>query len=650
MFTSPFDTSQNLGIDPDADIIFVADFFIEDYAGGAEMTTEALIQSATDLKVQKLHSNHVAINHLKAGMDKHWIFGNIAGLKPDLIATIIGNLSYSILEYDYKFCQYRSIEKHEHETGSPCDCSEQLHGKMISAFFHGSKSIWWMSEEQEKRYLDRFPFLADNARCVLSSVFGESFFSMVGALAEVARRDNPERKGWIVLGSDSWIKGAEDAIAHCEKNNLEYEVVWGIPHDQLLAKLAVSEGFVYLPRGGDTCPRMVIEARAVGCNVVLNDHVQHKNEEWFAGDELEMMSYLYAARERFWTAIKSVASYVPTLSGYTTVRNAIEMKYPWMATVQSMLGFCHEVVVVDGGSSDGTWEKLQNWAEEEERLMIKQVSIDEASPSFAYESDGMLKATARDLCTSEYCWQMDADEIVHEHDYAKVHQLLRGFPRYTNLVSLPVIEYWGSTAKVRLDINPWKWRVSRNLPHITQGIPTALRNVDDEGYVYASMGTDSCDYIDRESGELIPHAGFYDESVHNIRLAALGGNEEARKTYETWFNNVVESLPGVHHYSWYNISNKISQYKLHWGKFWKSMYRHDAEDTTENNVMFDKPWAEVSDTDITTMATKLSTELGGWIFHNKVDFSQKVPHISVHRGHPSTFIAYEKSLQKLNEE
>ena len=35
---------------------------------------------------------------------------------------------------------YRSIERHENETGKPCDCSEQIHGKMMSAFFHAAKT------------------------------------------------------------------------------------------------------------------------------------------------------------------------------------------------------------------------------------------------------------------------------------------------------------------------------------------------------------------------------------------------------------------------------------------------------------------------------------------------------------------------------
>lgn len=638
MFKSPFENTVTAKtVDIEADVIFVADYFVEDYVGGAELTTEALIQSAVDITVQKVHSKDVSLAMLKSASDKHWVFTNATAMNPNLFPTIIGNLSYSVVEYDYKFCQYRSIEKHKAEAGVPCDCHDQIHGKMTSAFFHGSKSLWFMSEDQEKRYTDRFPFLLKNDSVVLSSVFDDSFFAMVNK-----NQQNPvpkeERTKWIVLGSRSWIKGFEDAELHCKTNNLEYEVVWNVPYNELLEKLSKSKGLVYLPRGGDTCPRMVIEAKALGCELILNEHVQHANEEWFTGSHIDMVSYLYAARERFWRAIKSIHGHKPTLSGYTTLRNANKMKYPWKATVRSMLQFCDEVVVVDGGSTDDTWSQLSEWSGSESRLVIKQVEIHDDHPSFAYETDGKLKATARSLCTSEFCWQMDADEIVHEEDYEKVAHMMRSFPVVADILSLPVIEYWGSKEKVRVDVNPWKWRLSRNKSYITQGIPIELRRFDDAGNIYAAPGTDTCDYIHAETGERLPHVGFYNEEVHNIRVAALSGNSEALTIYENWFKHAISSIPGVHHYSWYDISKKIKQYKMHWASFWKSQYRHDAEDTAENNVMFDKAWSDVTDGDIEELSEKLASKMGGWIFHEKIDFAKPTPYISIERSHPEEFI------------
>ena len=81
MFSSPFGQSQTASIDPNADVIFVADFFVEDYVGGAELTTEALISSATDLNIQKLHAGKVTMDLLRSGVEKHWIFGNFSQME-----------------------------------------------------------------------------------------------------------------------------------------------------------------------------------------------------------------------------------------------------------------------------------------------------------------------------------------------------------------------------------------------------------------------------------------------------------------------------------------------------------------------------------------------------------------------------------------
>ena len=79
-------------------------------------------------------------------------------------------------------------------------------------------------------------------------------------------------------------------------------------------------------------------------------------------------------------------------------------------------------------------------------------------PRFAV-FDGAQKAAARSNCTMEYCWQQDADEVVHEDDYEKILKLIKSFPREADLVSLPVIEFWGNKGKARMDVTPWKWRV-----------------------------------------------------------------------------------------------------------------------------------------------------------------------------------------------
>ena len=627
--SSPFGSGSNrseIKLDPETKVVFVSDMFVDQYVGGAELTTESLIERCP-VEYQKLLSKDVTMELLEQGHNKHWIFGNFSAMNLQLVPTIVANLSYSVLEYDYKYCKYRSVEKHHYAENVECNCDESQHGKLVSAFYYGARSLYWMSEGQQDHYLQKFPFLAEKHNTVLSSVFSDDFFAKIKQLRSETKDE--ERKGWIVLGSNSWIKGADQAEEWCKQEGHDYEVVWGLPYSELLAKLAGSEGFVYLPRGNDTCPRMVIEAKLLGCKLELNDYVQHKDEEWFATDELQHIEeYLYGSRDLFWRSEMNHINYQPTVSGYTTTRNCIEQAYPYQACIESMLEFCDEVVVVDGGSDDGTWEYLQKWAEEESRLKVHQVLRDWNHKRFAV-FDGAQKAEARKLCTMEYCWQMDADEVCTPATKEKIKSFIQAWPRAVELVSFPVVEYWGSKEKVRVDVNPWKWRLSLNVPHITHGIPKELRRFDENGDLYAAQGTDGCDYVHAETFERIAHASFYNENAHNARAHALNGNQQALEAYQAWLQNCVNLLPGVEHFSWMDIERKIKTYKNYWQKHWESLYDIKQEDTAENNMFFGMPWSEVTDEEITTFAQQLSEKTAGHIFHSKVDVNKPTPGIQI---------------------
>lgn len=643
------------GVPDGVKVIFVADMFVSDYVGGAELTSQALID-ASPFKVHCLHSRDVTMDVLRQNVDKFWIFGNFSELNPQLIPSIVGNMRYSILEYDYKFCRARSPEKHHQITGKPCDCHEQMNGKLISAFYYGAMSLWWMSEKQRERYVTTFPFLSKIDNIVLSSVFAPQTLGLIKLLRQQTKTP---RKGWIVLGSDSWIKGKSAAESWCKENNKDYEVIWNLPYEQVLEKLASAEGFVYLPEGGDTCPRMVIEAKLLGCQLHLNDNVQHKDEEWFASDDTETTeSYLYAAPQLFWNGIKKMMEYKPSVSGYTTTYNCVSQGYPFKQCIESMLGFCNEVCVVDGGSTDDTLKHLfalmgfdvtndsvvstmidlakqgHGAMSADRRLHVKVIERDWNHPRSAV-FDGAQKAEARDMCTRDFCWQMDCDEVVHEDDYKKITELARVMPKDAKIIALPVIEYWGSVDKVRADVNPWKWRLSRNDADITHGIPVELRKHDSDGNLYAAEGTDGCDMISKSTGERLPFINFYTADVDNVRRMAMIGSEEALQRYEAWFNNVVNGLPCVFHYSWYDIARKIKLYRDFWTRHWNSLYGKDTADTAENNMMFDVPWSQVTDEMIASRAVELGQKLGGWVWHRKWDGSTVTPYIKSNRTQPS---------------
>ena len=619
-------------------IIFVADLFAEQYAGGAELTSDALIEASPTL-VKKVHAKNLTVEFLQQHVDAFWIFGNFSSINWSLIPVIASNLRYAVLEYDYKFCLHRSIEKHLHETGQECDCHKRQLGQLVAGFYQAADAIFWMSEQQRARYTERFPNLIGHRNShVLSSVFDARFFEKINQL----KSKTTDRSGWIVLGSKSWIKGYEDAVKWCEENGKKYQSYWDVPYEELLDTMSSSEGFVYLPRGGDTCPRMVIEAKLLGCDVVTNDNVQHAAEKWWNANPDDVCDYLKGRPDVFWAAINNVIQQQPTLSGYSTTYNCIDQKYPFVESICSLLAVCDEVVVVDGGSSDGTWDVLTDMAADNPKLMIRQIERDWNHPRHSV-FDGMQKAAARDLCTGDFCWQQDVDEVIHENDYQKLRNLLTSTPKSVNLICLPVTEFWGNKGKIRIDINPWKWRLSRNHPEITHGIPASLRRQDENGELYSAPGSDGCDYITRNTGELVPNVNFHTQQTEQLRQAAAR-DPAARQQYVQWMTAVIQNLPGVYHYSWFNLPRKIRTYKNYWSRHWQSMYNISQDDTAENNMFFNKRWSDVSDDEIDLLAARLEQEMGGWIFHRKIDWNNPTPSVMINEvTHPAVMEDYVNS-------
>ena len=318
------------------------------------------------------------------------------------------------------------------------------------------------------------------------------------------------------------------------------------------------------------------------------------------------------------------------LSGYTTTRNCVSMDYPFVEAISSLLAFCDEVVVMDSSDgTDATREVLRGLETQNKgKLFVYHADMDWKAPNHGVY-DGVLKQAAREKCTGDYLWQMDSDEVIHGGDRNMLEQLISQADglKQVPLLCLPVIEYWGGYDKVRVDINPWKWRVSRNHPEITHGIPITHRQIKD-GLVYAKPGTDTCDYIIKSQGLPIPNLNFMNQDMEKMRLQALI-DPKALQTYEAWLNQMSMGLPTVFHYSWFSIKGKIEKYRDFFGDFWKAMY----DDNRSTNVFFSVPWDQVTEEMIIARAKELKEGTGGHIFHSPWNGS-RTPHVVIQRKPP----------------
>lgn len=289
-------------VPPHTKVVVVSDFFKRELSGGAELTTEALIEAAP-CKVFRLNSVNLTRELILQNKDVHWVLCNLSQASPDALGTLVNEgLSYSCVEYDFKYCRFRSETLHQMETKTPCDCAGTIHGRNALMLLSRAKNVFWMSEKQRDTHFGKAPeLMATTNHVVLSSCFSPKDLQTFKELRTILPWEK-KKPTVAVLGSGSWIKGVEATEAYLKKNRMAYEKIPQLGYADFLKKLATYQTLAFFPAGPDTCPRLVIEAKLLGCKQLTSENVLHRDEPWFTTIE-STEAYLQSNVDRFWKTL-----------------------------------------------------------------------------------------------------------------------------------------------------------------------------------------------------------------------------------------------------------------------------------------------------------------------------------------------------------
>jgi hypothetical protein len=109
------------------------------------------------------------------------------------------------------------------------------------------------------------------------------------------------------------------------------------------------------------------------------------------------------------------------ISGFTFVRNAIDLYYPVVEAITSILPICDEIIVAAGDSSDGTTELIRSI--NHPKIKIIETVWDKTLVSGI--SNAQQTNIALDACTGDWAFYVQADEVVHEDDLQVVQERMR---------------------------------------------------------------------------------------------------------------------------------------------------------------------------------------------------------------------------------
>ena len=101
------------------------------------------------------------------------------------------------------------------------------------------------------------------------------------------------------------------------------------------------------------------------------------------------------------------------VSGFTFLRNAIDLGLPYIASIQSILPIVDEMIVVVGTSVDQTLESIYGISSSKIKIVTTNWNENLVDRGFVYAQQKMIGQYS---CTGDWAFYLEGDEVLHEND------------------------------------------------------------------------------------------------------------------------------------------------------------------------------------------------------------------------------------------
>lgn len=135
------------------------------------------------------------------------------------------------------------------------------------------------------------------------------------------------------------------------------------------------------------------------------------------------------------------------VSGFTFLRNAVSNNYPFLASINSILPIVDEFIVVVCNSDDNTLEVLKTINSSKIKIIIAPYV---SNKDWAYARYTNL---AYFLCSGDWCFYIQADEVVPEWELEKIYNCMENFLKVREVEGfvLNYLHFYGSFRYYRID-------------------------------------------------------------------------------------------------------------------------------------------------------------------------------------------------------
>ena len=258
-------------------IVFIADFFADQVAGGGELNNEELILSLqhNQHNVQKLNSHKCSVSllHDLSG-DTSFIIANFINLSEECKQVFKEEKRYVIYEHDHKYIKTRNPAEYDNFIAP--------RAQIINYdFYKNALAVFCQSEFHAN--IVKSNLKLENIRNLGGNLWSNKILTLIKEISKIEKSPT-----YAIMNSNNWHKNTTGAIRLCKSKEWDYVLIEPCKYEDFLSCLGQNEKFIFLPQTPETLSRIVVEARMMGMSVITNNLVGATKEPWFdlKGDEL----------------------------------------------------------------------------------------------------------------------------------------------------------------------------------------------------------------------------------------------------------------------------------------------------------------------------------------------------------------------------
>jgi len=277
-------------------IVFIADFFIDEIKGGAEICDDILIEmlrsdgfDVIKFKNSNLSHKHIKLYHL---CGYHFLISNFT-LMSDAVSTELIKYpgSYSIMEHDHKYVKTRNPAVYE-------DYIVPFQDIVNREIFTNAKWIFAQSKIQATT-------IQKNLKINNVINLGMSLWTREQLDIIEKNLTSSKQADAAIVDSKNPTKNTAVTINFCKEKSLPYTLIGSSNYAEFIEQLSKHETYVFLPRVLESFNRVLLEARMLNCKLITTNLNGCTSEEWFTEYKgKELIDFVDQQREVVFNKIK----------------------------------------------------------------------------------------------------------------------------------------------------------------------------------------------------------------------------------------------------------------------------------------------------------------------------------------------------------